>query len=211
MRRILRAGGWTAVVAAVVLAARTLAYALAPDPRAVALGQVTGGPRPVVAGAVALVLAATVAGAVLWLSALGVRERHRLRAGGATPRLRLVPVLARSLAVAVVSAAAFTAIESIIHEREGLGFHGLHCLAGPVHENALPLIAALSLLAVALVEAVRHAVEFGRRVIAARPPRSRVPRAARHARVAALVLELLAVERPTVLRGRGPPAPLCFS
>ena len=96
--RILR---WTGVVAAVVLSARTLAYALAPDPRAEALGRVTGGPRPVVVAAVALVLAALIAAVVLWLSALGVRERHRLRPGGAAPRLRLAPVLGRALAIAI--------------------------------------------------------------------------------------------------------------
>ena len=69
------------MVAAIVLVARTLAYALAPDPRAEALGQVTGGPRPVVIAAVVLGLSALLSGAVLWLSALGVRERHRLRPG----------------------------------------------------------------------------------------------------------------------------------
>jgi hypothetical protein len=177
MRQTGKIGGWAAVVAAVVLAARTLAYALAPDPRAEALGRVTGGPRPVVVGSIAVGLAALFAGAVLWLSALGVRERHRLRPAGDAPRLQILPVLVRAIAVSVVASVAFAAVETTIHMRAGLGFHGLHCLTGPVHENALPLIGALSLVAVALVEAVRHAVAFARRVRAAQPARHRVPRA----------------------------------
>jgi hypothetical protein len=43
-----------------------------------------------------------------------------------------------------------------VHWRAGLGFHGLSCLFGPVHRNALPLLAALSLLAAALAEAAAH-------------------------------------------------------
>ena len=78
-----------------------------------------------------------------------------------------------------MASVAFDAVETTIHMRAGLGFHGLHCLTGPVHENALPLIGALSLVAVAVVEAVRHAVAFGRRVVAAQPARRRVPRAPR--------------------------------
>jgi hypothetical protein len=198
------------VVAAVVLIARTLAYALAPDPRAAALGHVTGGPRPLVVGGVALALAALLAGAVLWLSALGVRERHRLRPAGDAPRLRMVPVLLRSLCISLVAAIAFTAIESAIHAREGLGFHGLQCLVGPIHENALPLIAALSLIAAAVVEAVRHAVGYGRRVIAARPPRQRVPRAARAIGLAAITPEALSFVLRLVPSGRGPPVLLSF-
>ncbi len=207
MQRALRIGGWTAVVATVVLVARTLAYALAPDPRAEALGQVTGGPRPVVVGAVAVGLAALLGGAVLWLSALGVRERHRLRPAADAPRLRLVPVLARAIAIAVVSSIAFTVVEVSIHVHEGLGFHGVHCLVGPVHENALPLIAALALIAAAVVEAVRHAYAFGRRVVAARPVRARVPGAPRtHAPTSRPVRAHGFVLRAAP-SGRGPPAP----
>jgi hypothetical protein len=178
--RFARAGGWSLVVAAVVFVARTLAYALAPDPRAEALGQLTGGPRPVVIAAVALGLSGLLAGAVLWLAAIGVRERYRLRPQpGEAPRMRLVATLLRTGALAVVSALVFTAVESTIHVEEGLGFHGLHCLLGPVHRNVLPLIGGLALVASALIEAVRHAVVFGRRVTAANPLRQRVPRAPR--------------------------------
>ena len=41
-------------------------------------------------------------------------------------------------------------LESYLHWRAGLGWHGLHCLAGPVHRDAVPIVAALSLVAVAL-------------------------------------------------------------
>jgi hypothetical protein len=207
MRRTLRTAGWAAVLAMVVLVARTLAYSLAPDPRAEALGRVTGGPRPVVVAVIAGVLAASLAGAVLWLSALGVRERHRLRPRGDAPRLRLLAVLGRAGALSVAAAGAFTAVESAIHVREGLGFHGLHCLVGPVHENALPLIAALSLVAAATVEAMRHALAFGRRVVAARPGRRRVPRPARLVSLAAPSIGCRGFAPGAAPSGRGPPAP----
>ena len=32
-------------------------------------------------------------------------------------------------------------LESTIHWREGLGWHGLHCLLGPVHRDAIPILA----------------------------------------------------------------------
>jgi hypothetical protein len=195
------------VVAAIVLVARTLAYALAPDPRAEALGQVTGGPRPVVIAAVVLGLSALLAGAVLWLSALGVRERHRLRPGsGEAPHLRLLPMFLRGAALFVVSALVFTAVESTIHVEEGLGFHGLHCLLGPVHRNALPLLGGLALVAAALIQAVRHAIAFGRRVVAASPARQRVRRTPGSTRVVTRGGVLRALGTIVVPGGRGPPA-----
>jgi hypothetical protein len=208
MRRTRAIAGWAIVVGAVVLVARTLAYALAPDPRAEALGQVTGGPRPVVIGAVVLGLGALLAAIVLWAAALGVRERHRLRpSAGDAPRLRLGRVLVRALALTGVSALAFTTIESTIHVEEGLGFHGLHCLIGPVHRDALPLIAALALVASALVEAVRHAVAFGRRVAAAEPRHRRVPRATHALLLAPATCASRGFTLPATPGSRGPPAP----
>jgi len=43
-----------------------------------------------------------------------------------------------------------------VHWRAGLGFHGLSCLFGPVHRNALPLLLALALVTAALAEAAAH-------------------------------------------------------
>jgi hypothetical protein len=48
----------------------------------------------------------------------------------------------------------FTTVESLIHYEDGLGFHGWHCIAGPVHQNAAPIMIALSLMAAAVVTAV---------------------------------------------------------
>jgi hypothetical protein len=205
MRQIGKTGGWAAVVAAIVLGARTLAYALAPDPRAEALGQVSGGPRPVIVGSIAFGLAALFAGAVLWLSALGVRERHRLRPAGDAPRLRILPVLVRAIVLSVVASIAFAVVETTIHVQDGLGFHGLHCLTGPVHENALPLIAALSLVAAAVVEGVVHAVAFGRRVVAAQPSRRRVPCAPRATVLAPRAPGSRGFAPVAAPSGRGPP------
>jgi hypothetical protein len=205
MRQISKAGAWAAVVAAILLPARALAYALAPDPRAEALGRVTGGPRAVVVGSIAVGLAALFAGAVLWIAALGVRERHRLRPVGAAPRLRILPVLARAIVLGVVAAIVFAAVETVVHLHEGLGFHGLHCLTGPVHENALPLIAALSLVAAAVVEGVRHAVAFGRRVVAAQSSRRRIPRVPRATILASPALRARGFAPVAAPSGRGPP------
>ena len=52
--------------------------------------------------------------------------------------------------------------ESYLHWRAGLGFHGLSCLVGPVHRNAIPLLAALALVAAALAEAVLHLIGWMR-------------------------------------------------
>lgn len=205
MQRALRAVGWSAVVGMVVLSARTLAYALAPDPRAEALGQVTGGPRPLLVGLIALGLAGLFAAAVLWLSALGVRERHRLRPAGDAPRMRVLPVLVRAIAISIAASIAFAAVETTIHVQDGLGFHGLHCLTGPVHANALPLIAAFSLVAAAVVQAVRHAYAFGQRVIAASTPRCRVPRALRSAALPPVAIGSRGFRALAAPAGRGPP------
>ena len=98
-------------------------------------------------------------------------------------------------------------VEVSIHVHEGLGFHGVHCLVGPVHQNALPLIAALALIAAAVVEAVRHAYAFGRRVAAARPVRSRVPGAPRTHAPSSRPVRAHGFELRAAPSGRGPPAP----
>jgi hypothetical protein len=102
--------------------------------------------------------------------------------------------------------ALFTAIETAIHWHEGLGFHGLHCLLGPVHRDALPLIGALVLVAVAVAEAVGHAVAFGRRVIAAEGARRRLPRTLRPVLVRAARPLAHAFDAPAVRGDRGPPS-----
>jgi hypothetical protein len=72
------------------------------------------------------------------------------------PRLRLGLLAARALALWLVAMPAFAYLESTIHWREGLGWHGLHCLTGPVHRNAIPILGALSLATAALAAALEH-------------------------------------------------------
>jgi hypothetical protein len=55
--------------------------------------------------------------------------------------------------------------ESYLHWRAGIGFHGLSCLVGPVHRNAIPLLVALALTAAALVEAGSHVYAWMRAVV----------------------------------------------
>ncbi len=57
-------------------------------------------------------------------------------------------------------------LESTIHWREGLGWHGLRCLTGPVHRDAIPILGALSLLAVAVHGAIEHLFAWARRLFA---------------------------------------------
>jgi hypothetical protein len=159
---------WLPLAALVVLAARALAYALTPHSTVVGneLERQAGGPGIVVTAVAALAGAAVVASAVLWVAALAVRERHLL-AGGEAPALRPLHVLGAALGLFVVTSLAFASLESYLHWRAGLGFHGLHCLVGPIHRDALPLLGALSLLAAATEAAASHLLRWMRRTIQA--------------------------------------------
>jgi hypothetical protein len=170
---------WPAVVGLLVLTARWLAYALAPSPLANRFEGSAGGPGLVVVTLVSLGLAALVSTLVVWLAALGVRERQRLHPERVAPTLRLRRMSARAVLLYAASSLAFALFESYLHWRAGLGFHGLSCLVGPVHRNAIPLLAALSLAAAALAEAGAHLLGWMRAVVrelrrvrlAAAPPR----------------------------------------
>ena len=108
-------------------------------------------------------------------------------------------------ALFVASSLVFDALESYLHWRAGLGFHGLHCLIGPVHRDALPLLAAASLVAAAVVAAASHLVRWMRRTLRALA-RRRVPYFSPPVLVPAR--PALAVARPASerLRTRGPPS-----
>ena len=159
---------WFGAVALLVLATRWLTYALAgPSPLTTRFEASAGGARFVVVMLVSLGLAAAVSLSALWLAVLGVRERQRLRPERELPRIRLRRLALRAIVLTVASSLAFALFESWLHWRAGLGFHGLSCLFGPVHRNALPVLSALSLVAAALAEAVQHLHAWARATVRA--------------------------------------------
>jgi hypothetical protein len=155
--------GWLGTVALMVLVARWLCYALAqPSQLANRFQASAGGPSLVLVSGVALALAAAISVTVLWLASLGVRERARLRPERVPPRLRCRRFLLNTIGLYATSALSFAMFESYLHWRAGIGFHGLSCLVGPVHRNAIPILAALALTAAALAEAVLHLIGWMR-------------------------------------------------
>jgi hypothetical protein len=159
----MKRAAWLGTVVLMVLIARWLAYALAqPSPLANRFEASAGGPPLVVVSLVSLALAAAVSVTVLWLAALGVRERQRLRPDRVPPQVRLRRLVLNTIGLYAASAFSFAMFESYLHWRAGLGFHALSCLVGPVHRSAIPLLAALALLAAALTEAALHLVGWMR-------------------------------------------------
>jgi uncharacterized protein YcnI len=200
------AAGWLAILALVVLTGRSLAYALAPQtPVAAALEGATPGPRPMLVLVGIVVAALVVAGGALALVALAVQERSRL-AGEPAPRLDLRRAARNGVLLALAANVTFTISESLLHLEEGLGFHGAHCLFGPVHRDAAPLLIALALLAGALEAAARHLVAWLRRVACVLRAPATVPRGARQ-RIALPFRPQLGSGRrlPGALGSRGPP------
>jgi hypothetical protein len=203
----IRVAAWTVVAVAIVLVTRTVVYALAPGPLAVSFEHRAGGPGVGVVSAVVLGGAFALASATLLLAALAVRVRAELEARPpvAVPRLRLAAASVRACALFATTSIAFALLESYVHWRAGLGWHGLACLTGPVHRNAIPILAALSVLAAAAACALEHVREWLRREVAALaaslPP-------ATGALVAAAASAPRGRDRFRVLRSRGPPLPI---
>ncbi len=204
-----RAAVWLAAAATVIGTARQIAYALPGSSVADRLSASAGGIALPELSAIVLgaALAASVAGT--WLVVLGVRERSELSLAGwtAPPPLRARTVAVRAAGLSAATIVAFTALESVIHVHEGLGFHGWHCIAGPVHRNAAPILVALSLLAAAAITAAEHVAAAACRMILRRAERSRhgpghppaaAPPASRPAPRA---------RRSGAARTRGPPIP----
>jgi hypothetical protein len=163
----LRVGGWIATIAAIVLAARAVAYSFAPPtPTGRTLEGATGGP-PLVLGLVACLLAVAVAVTLVGTAAVAISERRRLEplsivdSRGIRPRR----IVLQTLFLFLAASAAFALFESYLHWRAGLGWHGLHCLTGPGHRDALPFLAALSVVATAVVAATDHVLAWLRRAI----------------------------------------------
>jgi hypothetical protein len=185
-----------------VLTARWLAYELAPSPLARVLEHSAGGPSLVIVTLVSLGLTLLASVLVLWLAAIGVRERARLAPERVAPSLRLRRLGLRAVGLYLASSLAFAMFESYLHWRAGIGFHGLSCLVGPVHRNAIPLLAALALAAAALAEAVEHVLAWMRAVVRELWRRRLAAQAfVSFAPLASLAPSLVAV--PT--RSRGPP------
>jgi hypothetical protein len=180
--RLARSSAWCATSGLAVLVARTIAYALAPQPSAlsVELGRSAGGAHLVVVTLVALGCASTAAVAIVGFAALAVRERLALERALvlALPGFRPLRVARRSAYLFVATATGFALVESYVHWRAGLGWHGLRCLTGPVHRDALPLLAALSLVGAAVGEAIEHLLAWARRAFARPLSRPRVRRPA---------------------------------
>ena len=157
---------WFCLVMLMVLAARWLAYALAPpNDLSHRLEGSAGGPRLVVVSLVAIGLSAALSAAVVWLVALGVQERRRLSPERVAPPLDLRRLAFRSVGLFVGGTLAFALLESYLHWREGLGFHGFVCLLGPVHRNVLPLLGALALVTASVAEAGEHLFRWVRATV----------------------------------------------
>jgi hypothetical protein len=160
---------WALVGVFVVSLGRWIAYALAAGTLAQKLSSQGAGARPAVVAAISLGLALAATATGLWLVAAGLRERSHLELDGwAAPSrpFRARRLVARSAALSAVTIVVFTTVESLIHYENGLGFHGWHCIAGPVHQNAAPIMIALSLMAAAVVTAVDAVLAAARRVVA---------------------------------------------
>ena len=155
--------------ALVVLLTRTIAYALAPGPAARVLEHRAGGPGLPVLTLVALALGGSLAIAICWLAAFGVRERVVLERRVLTlppPRFRPVHTFALALALSAVTSVGGGLFEAYLHWRAGLGWHGVHCVFGPVHRDLLPIATSLSFVAAALLAAAEHVTAWMRRTFA---------------------------------------------
>jgi hypothetical protein len=155
-----------AVAAAlVVLLARSLAYAAEPTPAARLLEQGAGGPSLPILALVSLTIGASIAVAVCLLAAVAVRERALLERRR-PPRFGAGRLFALAFGLTFVTCVAGGLLEAFIHWRAGLGWHGLHCLLGPVHRDLLPIETGLSFMAAAIIAAAQHVFAWMRRTFA---------------------------------------------
>jgi hypothetical protein len=199
---------WTLIATAVVLATRVVVYAFAPSELqlAVQFEQRAGGPHLADALFSVSLLAAGLAATVLWLAVVAVRERVALdgRRLVKAPRLPLTRLALRLPALFLVTSFSFAMLESYIHWREGLGWHGLHCLIGPVHRDAIPVLAGFSVVAVAVHGAIEHLFAWARRAVAQLA--ARLPRLRHGSPGTALLRDLCLQPHTGVTAARGPPA-----
>jgi len=163
-----RSAVWIVTGTLVVLSARAFAYSFGPpSPLGPSLAGDAGGPSLLAVGLGACVVGFALAAATVALSALAVAERRRLepRAHSESERIRPLGVVVHALGLFVATSLAFALVESYVHWRAGLGWHGFACLVGPVHRDAIPLLAALSALGAAAIAAAEHVLAWVRRTI----------------------------------------------
>ena len=154
-----------ATVTLVVLSARTLAYAAEPAPEARFLQHRAGGPAVPLLALVALLLGGVLAITVCWLVAVAVRERALIERREAQ-RFAVARTCGLAFVLTLVTSFAGGMLEAYLHWHAGLGWHGLHCLLGPVHRNLLPFEAGLSFLAAAVLAGASHVARWMRRTFA---------------------------------------------
>ena len=167
--RAIRALSWTVAAALVVLLARSIAYAIAPSSAARVLEHRAGGPALPVLTLVALALGGSLAIAICWLAAFGVRERavlERRVLAEPPPRFRPARTFVFAVALSVITSVAGGLFEAYLHWRAGLGWHGIECVLGPVHRDLLPIATAISFIAAALLAAAEHVTAWMRRTFA---------------------------------------------
>jgi hypothetical protein len=160
---------WVVAATLAVLLTRSIAYAIAPSSGARLLEHRAGGPALPVLTLVALALGGSLAVAICWLAAFGVRERALLEQrtlAESAPRLRPARTFASAIALAVTTSVAGGLFEAYLHWRAGLGWHGVQCVFGPVHRDLLPIATAFSFVAAALLAAVEHVAAWMRRTFA---------------------------------------------
>ena len=167
--RAVKSLSWILAATLVVLLTRSIAYAIAPSSGARLLEHRAGGPALPVLTLVALALGGSLAVAICWLAAFGVRERALLEQrtlAESAPRLRPARTFASAIALAVTTSVAGGLFEAYLHWRAGLGWHGVQCVFGPVHRDLLPIATAFSFVAAALLAAMEHVAAWMRRTFA---------------------------------------------
>lgn len=209
--RTTRLAAQAAAVILIVAFARWLCYLLVPTSAADLAAQLEhggGGPSVIWVSAVGLLAPILLAVLGIWLVRIGVRERARLGVEGWSepPPLRPLPLLRRAAVLSTASCLGFAGFESWVHYRAGLGFHGLTCLVGPVHRNAIPVLIGLSILATALLAALDLVLAaLAGHVLAATRPAAPHSRGLPPLRPVVRSLQRSGAERWPTTRGRPPP------
>src|SRR5207244_11654998 len=160
---------WSGAGVLRICVARCIAFACAPGTACSLLKLGASRPGLPLRTLVSLALGGSFALAICWLAALGIRERallERRLLAAPPPCFRVARTVLLALALSVCTSVAGGLLEAYIHWRAGLGWHGLHCLFGPVHRDLLPFEAGLSFVAAALLAAGEHVAAWMRRTFA---------------------------------------------